>query len=408
MKLRNLPGGVPEPGELIGRDHVIDMLWLQLSANNILLVAPRRFGKTGVMRHVLKLPRENYCPVYIDVEAVSDPENFATELLGAILEQSKLRKIITSFKRMPQRFKEFITSSIDEFGPEEFRVKLKESLGVSWQTIVTRLILEMEKSKETVVFIIDEFPQMIDNIDRKHDSEAAKSVMAWFRSLRMKQKEELRSLRFIIAGSTSVDMTLRCLGMTDKLNDFFRLPIDPLEPEDAQELLNGLAEFYDLNFSQEAIDAFFKLINPHIPYFIHLFVSQLILEPSLKDKNLSPDDISRIYHKRILGPSCHKYFDYYRQRLKRYGKPGERAAIAILREIAGSSTGKVPDSSLYGVYKKVRKKGESEIEFREIMADLECDWYVSLDTSTNEYFFLIKVMKDWWNRFYRRLYVSHK
>ena len=408
MGLRNLPGAVPEPEELIGRDHVIDVLWMELTANNILLVAPRRFGKTGVMRHVLKLPRENYCPVYIDVEAVSDPENFATELLGAILEHSKLRKTITFVKGVPRRVMDFITDHFDELGAEEFRIKLKETLGQSWQTVAKRLILEMEKAKETVVFIIDEFPQMIDNIDRKHNSETAKSIMVWFRSLRMKQKEELRRLRFIIAGSTSVDMTLRCLGMTDKLNDFFRLPIDPLEPEDAQKLLNGLAEFYDLDFSQAAIEALFELINPPIPYFIHLFVSQLILEPSLKGKNLSPDDISRIYCKRVLGPSCHKYFDYYRQRLKRYGKLGEQAAIAILREIAGSPTGRVSDSTLYSVYKKTRKKGDSEIEFREIMADLECDWYVSLDTSTNEYFFLIKVMKDWWNRFYRRLTVSHK
>jgi hypothetical protein len=37
------------------------------------------------------------------------------------------------------------------------------------------------------------------------------------------------------------------------------------------------------------------------------------------------------------------------------------------------------------------------------MADLECDWYVSLDPSTNEYYFLIDIVKDWWNRFYKRI-----
>lgn len=89
------------------------------------------------------------------------------------------------------------------------------------------------------------------------------------------------------------------------------------------------------------------------------------------------------------------------QRLKRYGEPGQRAALAILQEIANAPTGRVSNSVLYDVYRKARKKDASSIEFDEIMADLETDWYVLLDTRTNEYRFLLTVMRDWWKRFYR-------
>jgi hypothetical protein len=34
------------------------------------------------------------------------------------------------------------------------------------------------------------------------------------------------------------------------------------------------------------------------------------------------------------------------------------------------------------------------------MADLEYDWYLRLDPDTNEYFFRLKVMRDWWRRWY--------
>ena len=74
MNLRSLPGGVPEPEELIGRDHLIDVIWNQLAGNNILLVAPRRFGKTGVMRHVLKCPRDGYLPVSIEAGEILEAE----------------------------------------------------------------------------------------------------------------------------------------------------------------------------------------------------------------------------------------------------------------------------------------------------------------------------------------------
>lgn len=52
------------------------------------------------------------------------------------------------------------------------------------------------------------------------------------------------------------------------------------------------------------------------------------------------------------------------------------------------------------VYSRVRKSRASNFEFDEIMADLETDWYVTLDTKTNEYGFLLNVMRDWWKRFY--------
>jgi hypothetical protein len=48
---RSIAGGGPEPEELFGRDHTISFIWEQIAGNNVLLVAPRRFGKTGVMSH---------------------------------------------------------------------------------------------------------------------------------------------------------------------------------------------------------------------------------------------------------------------------------------------------------------------------------------------------------------------
>ena len=108
-----------------------------------------------------------------------------------------------------------------------------------------------------------------------------------------------------------------------------------------------------------------------------------------------------VYRRRVLGPTCRAYFDYYRQRLARYGERGKKAALAVLQEIAHAPSGRVSDSILYDVYRKVRGRGASSSEFSEIMADLESDWYVLLDPKTNEYGFLLSVMRDWWQRFNR-------
>ena len=219
----------------------------------------------------------------------------------------------------------------------------------------------------------------------------------------MRQKDELRRFRFIIGGSTGIDIILRRLQAPDKLNDFCRLPVEPLNREGGEVLLLRLAETYDLNFPKEAIEWLFELIGPPVPYFIHLFVSQIILNPDMGGRPLTPEDVKEVYQKRVLGPGCRHYFEPYRARLRRYGASGEQAAIAILRAVAEAPGGRVSEGVLYDVYRKARRRGASDVEFREIMADLECDWYVSLDTATNEYFFLMDIMKDWWKRFYRSL-----
>jgi len=196
---------------------------------------------------------------------------------------------------------------------------------------------------------------------------------------------------------------MRRLKASDKINDFFRLPVEPVSLEDGGRIIQGLAENYGLDLTPEAIEALFRLIGPPVPYFIHLFVSQIMVSSDLKGKRLTPDEIQAVYDQRVIGPTCRSYFDYFRRRLERYGPDGEKAAIAILREIAADPNGRVADSMLYDVYRKLRKKDATDVEFREIMADLECDWYVFLDIKTNEYYFLMNIMKAWWNRFYRSL-----
>lgn len=408
MPTRILAGGVPEPEELFGREHTIDYIWTQLAANNILLVAPRRFGKTGVMAHLLKRTRRGYLAVYLDVEDIHDPEVFCSHLIAALLEHSSLRKLVSGIKGLPKKLTDFVSDRVQKIKIDMLEIELKEIVGESWSSVARTLILEMEKAEDTVLFIIDEFPQLIENLARKHGDETARSFLQWFRSLRMKQKDVLRRYRFVLAGSTSIDLSLRRLDVPDKLNDFCRVPIEALSTEHADELLDSLSDATGLRFTAEGRKALFELVSPPVPYFLHLFVSQILMEEKLRNKELGAEEVGDVYRRRVLGPTCRAYFDYYRQRLKHYGEPGRRAALALLQEVAHAPAGRVSNSMLYDVYRKARGRGASSFEFDEIMADLESDWYLQLDPRTNEYCFLLNVMRDWWKRFYRTLDAKRK
>lgn len=106
----------------------------------------------------------------------------------------------------------------------------------AWVTVAKRLVLDLEKAEPTLVFIFDELPAMLDTIRRRHGAEAGREFMAWFRSVRLQQKDRLRRHRFLAGGSTGIDLILRRLDAPDKLNDFERLYVEPVHRAVAVEL----------------------------------------------------------------------------------------------------------------------------------------------------------------------------
>lgn len=240
---------------------------------------------------------------------------------------------------------------------------------------------------------------MLSEVAKQHGDDEAREFMAWFRTVRMQRRDKLRRHRFILGGSTGIDVILRRLNAPDKLNDFERLYVEPIFHEEGRQLARDLAASMDLDLTDNLIQHMFGLIGPVVPYFIHLLFSQLGQLPPAQRRPLGIKTVDTIYRTRLLGPACKSYFDHYRSRLARYDKPIERAAIAMLT--AAARNGRISDSVLYDVYRGARKRSGSDIEFSELVADLECDWYLILDTGTNEYYFMLDIMRDWWQRWYR-------
>ena len=400
MSIRNIVGNVPEPDELYGRSELIEHLWRQLAGNNILLLAPRRFGKSGVMRHLLERPKPDFLPIYLDLMDVDSPAEFAVRLTGGLLAQSQLRSVLHAAKNLPGTLKRFVTETFDAVEFEGVKVELRKSIEAHWRETMRHLVLELDKADCTILFLLDEFPVMLTQMAEKGDDETARDFMAWFSSARFQGKDTLRRHRFVIAGSIGIDAILRRINPPDKLRDFERLPVGAIAEDTALRLAADLTTTHALEIAEPLQKSCLDLIGPRVPYFIHLFFSQLAQLRPDERQPVTDDVLRRVYEQQVLGRACKHYFDHYRDRLTRYGKPLERAAMAVLRAVSDAPLGRVSGSALYDTYRRARGRNASEAEFDELVADLECDWYLSLDPQTNEYFFMVNVMRDWWRRWY--------
>ena len=400
MATRVLAGSVPDPDELYGRDDLIEHLWRQIQGNNILLVAPRRFGKTGIMRHVLLRPQPGFVPVYFELEDVDSPAEFVWRLTRELLSNNITRSYLAKARGLPACIGGWLKGTFDEVEFEGAKVKFKSDLAADWHTAARRLMQEMEKCEQRMIFIFDEFPVMLEKMIGHSGEKAASDLLAWFRGVRLENKDVLRRHRFIVGGSIGIDVILRRLNSLDKLNDFQRLYVEPLQNVIAMRLEADLAAVLSIPWTDTLGSQMLTLLGSPVPYFIHLFFSQLGQLPANRRRLLAPTDLDAVYRERILGPTCKSYFDHYHARLRRLGKPGEKAAMAVLRCVAGDPLGRVSRSALYDVYRKARGKGASDNEFDELLGDLEHDWYLVLDPNTNEFYFMLSLMRDWWSRWF--------
>lgn len=397
---RNLVGPIPEPDELYGRTELLENLWQQIAGNNILLLAPRRFGKSGVMRHVLLRPQKGFFPLYLEVEDVDTPEELLWRITRQLLSHDLGRSILSRATKLPATVADWFKNTFDEVEFEGTKVSFRQSVKEHWREIGSRLLLEMEKTDGTVIFIFDELPSMLEKMRERTGDTTTRDFLAWFRKIRLEQKDVLRRHRFVVAGSIGIDTILRQLNSPDKLNDFQRIYVGPLAESDARTMAHDLAETLSVGWGTELCNTMLGLIGPPVPFFIHLMFSQLAQLPESRRGSLSGSDLETVYRNHLLGAACKSYFDHYSTRLRRLGKQTEKAAVAVLRTVAGAARGRVSRSVLFDVYKKARGKGASDMEFDELLADLETDWYLVLEPGTNEFRFMLNIMQDWWRRWY--------
>ncbi len=157
-----------------------------------------------------------------------------------------------------------------------------------WTDSAGAFLEELNRLDQPVLFLLDEFPIMINLFARKHGELEAENALRWFRCWR--QENLGGRVRFLLTGSIGLDSVVRRLGFPDAINDLRRQELWPLQDAEAIALTRQLA--CD-NCGLEAPSPptwrgnFCILPAPAWPYFLQLFVAEL------QDANPRPAGICR-------------------------------------------------------------------------------------------------------------------
>jgi len=388
-------GGPAVGMDFFDREEKIEEMFRSLKQNNILLISPRRYGKTSVMKEVMRrLSERGYLCLFLDIMYVDAPEQFLIELATtAFDEASARRRFLQSLKGSFIRLGELlegIEASVAGTGVKvKFRGGLREEINENNWTERGRDIFDAIKNmsdKKPVYIVIDELSECIGNMIEKNKD--ARKFLQWFRSMRLRTIEDLR---LIVGGSVSFDRVVRGINGLSWINDFERVPIGGFSREDALKFIERGLNEEGLNYRREMGEKLLELIGePYVPFFIAILLEMTLRE---SEGDLTEEIIEEVYSSKLLGADGKGYFEYYRSRLEgHYGGMMAKAAEEILRE-ACIADGGLPKQLAFDLFREATGM-DDERRFTDLIFELENDFYIKVDGENIR--FQSKVLRDWW------------
>jgi len=402
--LRNIVGPPAREGDFYDREELIELIWERLETGNILLAAPRRFGKTSVMYRLIDHPRSGWKPVHVDAESIREPANFVIAILDALFADQQIRNFLVATWGKASKWVRGFIEDVEVTTPWDvgLKIKLKEKIQANWQEHGEELLraLRTFNKNNRLLIIIDELPVMLQLFHENNISSSDIRVfLFWFRKMRTDPKIGLTNCRFLTGGSIGIEHYLSKLNAAASFNDFEKMTLNELGSERGGDLLEKLLASRKISLSAKTKKEILNHVGAAIPYFIQVFVTEIGTELANRPGSLGPKRLEEVYQQRVLGASCKSYFEHYYDRLRHYEKGEELAAKALLKELALNHPKGIQRDHLYRCYRNTQGEKDTQEGFARLVSDLENDFYIRFIPEKG-YFFASKILCDWWRRYY--------
>ncbi|MFK7982738.1 MAG: hypothetical protein AB8G86_22350 [Saprospiraceae bacterium] len=378
--MKNIVGQTPRGDDFFKRDQIIKKIYRRLEAgNHLFLSAPRRAGKTSIMRYLEDYPKEGYAFIYINTEDIADGEEFFRLIANELLNSSAIEKMTKVAEGSKSIFKQF-AENVNKVKIWNFEVQLNQSESPKYKDDLETLMKKLDTESFKIVIMLDEFPVTIENIKKEKSEKDAVNFLHINWSIRQQAN---KGIQFIYTGSIGLPTIAGRLKATATLNDLNTLEIPPLSTKEASIFSKEILDNYQVQYDKRVIPYMLEKLQWLMPFFIQLVIQVMIDEFDETGKPLEKSSVDRAFNK----ASTHRsnlYFDNYLTRLNK-SLPVDEAEIAqlILMEIAMNNQMSIDTF-------KDLEGADSVLEM------LELDGYIN--SQQKAYRFNSPILRDWWKK----------
>lgn len=376
--MRIMTGQVARKNNFWNRKKEIDDIWYKLdNGEHILLVAPRRVGKTSIMYNLFDNPKEDYIVLYIDTESANSEKEFWKKLFHRLCEED----FLNTFKNKSTRFYEKLKSiNINEISTKG--IKLGNSFELDYIKALKKIFKEIDKNKKLII-MFDEFAQTIENIIKYETEQEAKSLLSHHRELRQDQKL-CENVVFIYAGSIGLESISSKIDSIGLINDLSSIKVSPLKNEEAKDFIKKLTNSNNIKIDNTQIEYILEKVEWLIPFYIQLIIDEL----RRKDEKIEKKDIDETFSL-ILDNRNH--FEHWHTRLKSFIDNEYKFAKEVLSKISEENTLKSNE-----IINIASKHLLDEEEAKEIIRSLKYDGYINNQEDIKIYRFNSPILREWW------------
>lgn len=393
--MKNVIGQAATGDDFYPRDKEIDQIYKRLDAGgNLYLNAPRRVGKTSIMLELKTKPRKGYAFVYHDFEHCQSAESFFKMIIEALLRSGIENKSYASIVSKTTAWIKLHFPTVKGVELSGFKLELGDSKEIDWAAKCVDLLVSLPEKDQRIVLLIDEYPQVIENILANHSPIAAKTFLLGHRAFR--QNSVLKGkVQFVLTGSISLNHTVSKASDLKVVNDLDHVTVGPLSVAEAEDLVEKLLTSARLSADTSTIKQLIQRIDWLIPFHIQLWIKGIL---GLRDPaiafNVNAAVVDEAFE-RIFDPENRPYFEHYFSRLPNAYKGDELKFVYKLLTLCADQA-----RTRMSAAKDLAEQHNSMARFYDILDSLMVDGYLA--ETDDEIHFRSMILKEWWRRYESR------
>lgn len=364
------------------RPSIVADIWEQIIiGNHVLLSAPRRVGKSSVMKFMMDNCNNNYKCIYKNIQGLDSADTFFQSIYELI------KSCLTRGQKTTEWLRLLKETDIEEVSITG-SLKIRER-SINYLEAINNLLPKLKQNEFKIVLFIDELPEVLHNLNKNDKKEDAIAILKNLR--RWRQEDQYKNFNLVLAGSIGINYVIKTIeGRNVDCNDFHKVKFEALTTHEAIDYIRwATGNKATIQYTQELMEHLLLKIKYCLPYFINLMLHE-INSKARKERiiEISINNIDDAFNS-VVKNSDH--FKDWKSRLFDY-MPFLDAEFVneILIYIAHKNT--ISKQKLYDVAIKHNKKHN----YMDFIDGLEEDGYI---TEENEsYIFVSPFLQAFWKR----------
>ncbi len=257
-------GRLAEGVAFFDRNEIIDEAWFLLKTCNLLLLAPRRVGKSSLLNRMKEEgPARRYKTLYLSVPDAEDELDFLKRLIRGFRDTEwAQRSWLEAFKtNLPEDLEVVLKTGLLELRAKNF----------DWRRPAEELESLLRKADPETLLLIDELPLLVGSIvEQDLSGKRAERFLLWLKRLR-----EQYQPRWFFAGSIGLDSLARRLKLSGTIHDLKLIELGAFSADTARAYLDGRGRFCKWQLTPETIQSILDVVEWPIPFHLNLVFDEL-------------------------------------------------------------------------------------------------------------------------------------